>query len=120
MRRALKTLAVVVLVTLMPLRAVAAVTAGFCVTGHDHAAIAAQADHDHGALSHGHHGGDESPAKSSAPSCSSCVEHCSGAAFATSTDPALGASAIAQDRISFAARIAPAFLTDQLDRPPLA
>lgn len=119
MPRALRTLLLLLLVALMPLRAMAAVTVGFCAMGHGDLNVATHGGQVH-AGAHEHHGGDESPAKSSAPSCSSCVEHCSGAAFAPSAEPALSAPAIAQDRTAFAKRAAPAFFTDQLDRPPLA
>ncbi len=121
MRRLLKTLAVLVLVVLMPLRAVASVTVGSCATGHGEAAVAAHADHGHGhgADAHEHHGSEDS-SKSGTPSCSSCVEHCSGAAFAPSAAAANAAPVIYWDPIRFAGRIAPAFFTDQLDRPPLA
>jgi hypothetical protein len=120
MRSALKTLAIVLLIALMPVRAMAAVTFGFCASGHGDPLVAAHGSHGHDVGAHQHHGNDEQPAKSGAPSCSSCVEHCSGAALAPSADQALGASAIAQDRISFAARVPPAFFSDQPDRPPLA
>ena len=119
MRITLKTLVILLLAALMPLRAVAAVTIGLCAAGHDETAIAAHADSGHGSGAHEHHSGD-SPAKSATPSCSACVEHCSGAAFAPSAEQALSAPAVAQDRIQFAGRIAPAFRSDPLDRPPLA
>jgi len=120
MRGTLKTLAVMLLVALMPLRAMAAVTIGFCAMGHEHSTIAAHGTHDHGVAGHENHGNDDSPAKTGAPSCSSCVEHCSGAAFAPAADLAISALLVAQDPILFVERIAPAFHTNQLDRPPLA
>lgn len=120
MPTALKTLIILLLVVLMPLRAMAAVTIGFCATGHDHSAVAAHGSDHHGAAGHEHHGNDDTPAKTDAPSCSSCVEHCSGAAFAPAADRAPGEPAVARDRTILAARAAPAFFSDQLDRPPLA
>lgn len=120
MPRALKTSVVLILALLLPLRAVAAVTIGYCATGHQDMAIAAHGDHGHGAESHAQHGNDEQPAKPAAPSCSICVEHCSGAVFAPSAEWALTAPAVARDPLRLAERLAPAFFPDQLDRPPLA
>ena len=120
MSRMLRTLIVVLLAALLPLRAVAAVTIGYCAAGHQDMAVAVHGDHGHGAESHAQHGGDEQPAKPATPSCSICVEHCSGAAFAPSANQAMNASAVARDPILLAERPAPAFFPDQLDRPPLA
>jgi hypothetical protein len=120
MPRALRTLVLLLLVALMPFRAVVALTVGFCATGHSDSVVAAHGDHGHGAGAHAHYGNDDSPAKAGAPSCSSCVEHCSGIVFAPTALQAHGVPAIAQDRIHFAERIAPAHVPDQLDRPPLA
>lgn len=113
-------LVVLILAALLPLRAVAAVTVGFCALGHTDQVVAVHGDHGHGEASHAHHGSDDPPAKPATPSCSSCVEHCSGAAFAPHAAQAVHAPAIAYDRIVLAERVAPAFITNQLDRPPLA
>ena len=119
MSRTLRTIAVLVLVALMPLRAVAAVTIGMCAAGHPEAAVPSHAEHGHDAQLHAHHGGDQPPAKPATPSCSICVEHCSGAAFAPSIAQSVDAGPVAQERVFLAERIAPAFILDQLDRPPL-
>lgn len=115
MLRALKLFAVGVLVALMPLRAVAGLTIGFCATGHEEMAVHAHAVHD--AQQHHEHG---APAKPVESSCNICVEHCSSAAFATPTEPAFEIRPATRDRTTFAERYAPAFFPDQLDRPPLA
>lgn len=120
MPRNLRTLLIVILVALMPLRAVAAVTIGFCAAGHPEAAVPSHAEHGHDASVHAHHGGDQPPAKPATPSCSICVEHCSGAAFAPSLAQSVDAGPVAQERVFLAARIAQTFVLDQLDRPPLA
>jgi dienelactone hydrolase len=120
MPRALRTLTVLLLAFLLPLRAVASVTIGYCAAGHQELAVAAHGDHGQVSGSHARHGGDEQPAKPATPSCSICVEHCSGAAFAPSADQAVSAPAVAQDPVLLAERVAPAFFPDQLDRPPLA
>jgi hypothetical protein len=108
------------LVALMPLRAVAAVTIGFCAAGHQEAAVPSHAEHGHDAQVHVHQGGDQPPAKPATPSCSICAEHCSGAAFAPSMGQSVDAGPVAQERVLLAERIASAFILDQLDRPPLA
>jgi len=119
MPRALRTLVVLILAFLLPLRAVAAVTIGYCAAGHQDMVVAAHGDHGQGAGSHAQHG-DDQPAKPATPSCSICVEHCSGAAFAPSVSRAMHVPAVTQDRVYLAARAAPAFFPEQLDRPPLA
>ena len=110
MPRALRTLVLLLLVAVLPLRAMAAVTIGFCAMGHEDSVVAA----------HAHHDGDDQPAKPATPSCSICIEHCSNAAVAPSAARAVVSPAVAQDRIFLAERVAPAFISDQLDRPPLA
>ncbi len=118
MPRALRTLVLLLLVATLPLRAVAAVTIGYCAAGDQDMAVAAHGDQGHSADSHARHADGDQPAT---PSCSTCVEHCSSAAFAPSAVQAVDAPAvIAQDRIFLAERVAPAFISDQLDRPPLA
>lgn len=116
----LRTLVVLFLAALLPLRAVAAVTIGYCAAGHQHMAVVAHGDHSLDAGSHARHDGDDQPAKPATPSCSTCVEHCSNAAVAPSAAQAVASHAVAQDRIFLAARVTPAFIPDQLDRPPLA
>lgn len=105
----LKTLIVLILAAVLPLRAVAAVTIGFCAAGHQDAAVEAHAAHDHGA--HGQ------PAK---PDCSTCAEHCSSAAFAPSPAQPVTGMAITESSAPLAEPVAPAFISEQLDRPPLA
>ena len=113
----LRTLVVLFLAALLPLRAMAAVTVGFCAMGHTDQVVSVHGDHGHGAASHAQHGSDDAPATST---CGSCVEHCSGAAFAPHVPQAVHAPVIAYDRIILAERVAPAFIPDQLDRPPLS
>jgi len=117
---ALRTLAVILLIALLPMRAMAVVTVGSCAMGHADQVVAVHGDHGNGAAFHAHHGSDDPPAKPATPSCSSCVEHCSGAAFAAHAPQAVHAPAIAYDRIILAERVAPAFITDPPHRPPLA
>jgi hypothetical protein len=138
MPRASKTLLVLVLAALLPLRAVAGVVIGYCVGGHQEQPVAAQVAHGahathgdhagHGMHSgHDHHaasatqGNDGQPAKPVTPTCSICAEHCSSAAFAPGGAPqAIAVPAAAEASPSNDERAAPAFFPDQLDRPPLA
>jgi len=121
MPRTLRTLVILLLAALLPLRAVAAVTIGYCAAGHQDMALAAHGSHGQSAGSHAHHGADDQSAKPATPTCSLCVDHCSSAAFAPSAaGQAVDAPAVAQDPIFLAERVAPAFFPDQLDRPPLA
>lgn len=138
MPRASKTLLVLVLAALLPLRAVAGVVTGFCANGHqeqqaaehvaqgsqdalhDHAAQGPHAGHEHHAAS-APHGDDGQPAKPISPTCSICAEHCSSAAFAPGVAAqVVAAPAAAEAGMGDGAHAAPPFFPDQLDRPPLA
>ncbi|MGD9953939.1 MAG: hypothetical protein AB7S87_15290 [Burkholderiales bacterium] len=118
MPRALKFLAVLVLVAVLPLRAVASVTIGFCATGH-HGEAAQAATPAHGAGGHAHHG-DAPPAKPVESSCNVCAEHCSSAAFAIPVVPVTEPRPTGADRTALAERLFPLHVPTQLDRPPLA
>lgn len=138
MPRASKTLLVLILAALLPLRAVAGVVIGYCASGHQAPPVAAQATHGfhaaHGDFAeHGRQAGHDAhsvsaqegdgaqPAKPANPSCSICAEHCSSAAFAPGGAPqVVAAAAAAEARPSDNVRAAPAHIPDQLDRPPLA
>jgi hypothetical protein len=111
----LKTFAVLLLVALMPLRALAGVTIGFCASGHQDMAGAAHPSH--GEHTHHEHG---APAKPMDASCNICAEHCSSAAFATPAEPSTDLPPAVHDRTALAERYAPGYVPDQLDRPPLA
>ena len=120
MPRGLKWIAVVVLVALLPLRAVAGVTIGICPAGHEDMAVAADATgHGHEASSHT----DPGDGSSGAPAehlCNICAEHCSSAAFAPAAPALVSVRLVGVDRARSSDHGAPAFITDQLDRPPLA
>ena len=119
MPHALRMLAVLLLVAMVPMRAVAGVTIGFCASGHNDVALAAHAAHAHDAGANADHR-DKSPAQPVKPSCNICSEHCSSAAFAPSTDAAVDARPAGPDRTHLVEPRAPGFIPDQLDRPPLA
>src|SRR5512134_630343 len=138
MPRASKTLLVLVLAALLPLRAVAGVVIGYCANGHHEQPAAghvAQGSHDaHGGgaahathTGHDHHSpgaqhaDDGQPAKPATQTCSICAEHCSSAAFAPGgASQVVAAPAATEASASEDARAAPPFFPDQLDRPPLA
>jgi hypothetical protein len=123
MPRISKTLLVLVLAALLPLRAVAGVVIGYCAAGHQEQPVAAQVahgGHDHAAAD-AHHRNDGQPAKPVTPTCSICAEHCTSAAFAPGSAPqAVAIHAAAEASPSDDARAVPPFFPDQLDRPPLA
>ncbi|HEX7054079.1 MAG TPA: hypothetical protein VF211_09145 [Burkholderiales bacterium] len=98
----LKTLVLLLMLALLPVRALAAVTSGFCAFT-DHHGAAAAAGHSHGEAS-----------------CSFCVEHCSSAAFAPSDTPPRIAEAPAGGHSLLYQRSLAGFIPDPLDPPPLA
>jgi hypothetical protein len=110
----LKTCVVLLLLALLPLRALASVTSGSCAFAHQHGAStpvehAHEFEHD-GSATHGH---DNAP-------CTSCVEHCSSAAFAPSHDAVRVAEAPAAEHVLLYQRSVAGFIADPLDPPPLA
>jgi hypothetical protein len=116
----LKIVLVLALVALLPLRALASVTIGFCASGHHEQPVAAHGAHgDHG--DHAHDGAEDQHGKPAAPTCNVCAEHCSNAAFAPDgVARAVAASAVSEASTGVTPRAAPAFVPDQRDRPPLA
>ena len=112
MSRKFKTAVVLVVLALMPLRALATVTIGFCAM-HPHGSPALDVGHghsdDHDGAPHGD--GNHAP-------CNSCVEHCASASVLVSADLPL-AAATASDRIVLDERFAAGFVPEQLDPPPL-
>ena len=106
MSRKFKYAVLLLLVALMPLRALATVTVGFCAMHHHGPA---SVDHDHDGAPHGA-GNDQ---------CDSCVEHCASASVVLAADlpspPAAGSH-----RIATLERLAAGFVPDPLDPPPLA
>jgi hypothetical protein len=92
----------------LPLRALAAVTIGFCAIHH--ASNAAESGHDHAGTSHGDRQHDE---------CNACVEHCASASFFAPAELPLPTAARA-NAIGRPERFAVGFVADPLDPPPLA
>ena len=117
MSRTVKTIAVVLLLAIMPLRGLAAVTVGFCAMGHQEPAALAGEAQEHG-VHHGEHG--HPPQPDGAPDCSICVEHCSSASFAVPAPLQTPAFIQRSGRIVLGERFAAGFVPDHLDPPPLA
>lgn len=120
MPTSIRTLVILLLMAMMPIRAVAGVATGFCATGHQEMP-AAHGDHGgHAAGDHATHGTGDSPADPDPKGCSICVEHCSSAAFAIADIRQIVGVAAEEALLPGAERSAPAFFPDHLDRPPLA
>lgn len=113
--RTLKTVLLVLMLAVLPLRALAAVTTGFCAFAHEHGAPAHHAD-----ASHEPHERDSPAHSHDASPCSSCVAHCSSAALAPFTPPASFAVPAATERSVLHERSVAGFIPDHLDPPPLA
>lgn len=117
MRLSFRTLVILLLVAMMPIRAVAGVAMAFCATGHQETPAAHGA---HASGDHAMHSTGDSPVDPDPQRCSICIEHCSSAAFATAEFRQISALAIEEQLLPRAERSALAFFPDQLDRPPLA
>jgi len=113
-RKAATFFVVITLLALMPLRALASVTIGFCAVVHPGAAQA-QVDHDHGAHPHG-----EAPDSDRNADCNACVEHCTGASVLLPTLPATLAGILGTERAVLPAYFAAGHVPEQLEPPPLA
>ncbi|HEX6298787.1 MAG TPA: hypothetical protein VFZ74_19645 [Burkholderiales bacterium] len=114
MRRTATFLVVLVLLALVPLRALASVTIGFCAVTHPGAAQV-QADHDHGAHPHG-----EAPGPDLNADCNACAEHCTSASVLLPFLPATLAGAFGAERVVMAECFAAGHVPEHLDPPPLA
>src|SRR5437899_12483546 len=107
MSRRLKTIVVLLMLALMPVRALATVTVGDCaVTQHD--AMDHASSHEHGSTTHSHGGGHDEH------------QHCASASFVASATLLPLPSQVASDRVVEPEYFAAGFVPDHLDRPPLA
>ena len=102
------------MLALLPVRAMAAVT-GFCAFAHEHGAAATEAAHAHDV-----HGKDAPKSSHGKSPCSSCVEHCSSAAFAPAVTAAVFARPSSSEPFLLHERSVAGFIADHLDPPPLA
>ena len=114
MRRTATFLVVLALLALVPLRALASVTIGFCAVADPVVAAQAQADHDHGAQPHG---GASAPEPNA--DCNSCVEHCTSAVLLPALPGPLAGS-FGTERAVLPAYFAAGHVPEHLDPPPLA
>ena len=100
----------VLLIALVPVRAMAALTLDACKGGEQPSGqpqhhAAPEAAHDDGKGGH--------------DDASGAPDHCAGAAFGVTGEPVRLALAGTAERASFGARLAPGFCPDLIDRPPL-
>lgn len=121
-RMSARLLLVLLLIALIPARAVGSVTISLCAgeaaTAASeqamHASHGAQDGHEHDAHEHG------APGPESAHACGYCAAHCSGVAFVAPADPRGASAEGASGPIPFGTRALTAVTLDRLDRPPLA
>ena len=125
MLRCLKIAVVLLLVALVPARAIGSVTLSICASGQEqagamhhgeagnHGMHADGAGHDHGQHDN------QAPGEGSSHACSYCAAHCAGVAFAVPTGLSRVAPAPGSDRIPFGYWSEPGYYPDHLDRPPL-
>ena len=109
----LKFFVLTLMLVLVPLRALASVTTGFCELAHGHGSSHAMPGHDA-------HEPDGGPGSHGSTTCGSCVEHCSSAAFATSFLAQPLVVAAGSERSMPQLRSFAGFIPDPLDPPPLA
>mgnify|MGYP003705137247 CR=1 FL=1 len=110
-------LIVVLLMALVPLRAIGALTISVCASD---ASVPAAVEHD-GCAEHGNDGAeDAAPASEGGHVCSYCAAHCAGVAFLASAQAPLGAAAGTFHPVPPGSPAVTAVVLDRLDRPPLA
>ena len=113
-RKAATFFIVIALLALVPLRALASVTIGFCAITHPVVAQA-QVDHDHAVHPHG-----EAPESDLNADCNACAEHCTSASVLLPTLPATLAGTFGTERAVLSAYFAAGHVPEHLDPPPLA
>lgn len=127
MLRSLKIAVVLLLVALVPARAIGSVTLSICASGQEQAGAM---HHEAEAGAHGTHAGDpahdnhekhdnQAQGEGSEHACSYCAAHCAGVAFAVPTGLSRIPPALGGDRIPFGSWSEPGYFPDHLDRPPL-
>ena len=116
MLRWLKIVLVLLLVALVPARAIGSVTISICASGQEQAGATHHAEAD--GAGHNHHD-NQAAGECSSHACSYCAAHCAGVAFAVPTGLSRVAPAPGSDRIPFGYWSEPGYYPDHLDRPPL-
>ena len=111
MSRATKTALLVLLLALVPLRAMAEVTSALCAFAHHDSTAGADAAMEHGAAHHEH---------GKAPDSSGAGDHCASVSFLASAAPLSLPVAAAANLVVCGERFAASFVPDHLDPPPLA
>ncbi len=120
MLRSLNLAVILLLVALVPARAISSVTLMVCTSN-----LQRSAAHQHESAEQGghaehrkDHGGTQSPGDAG-HACGYCATHCAGVAFAVPTDPLRVAPSAGTDRIPFGVWAIPNYRPSLLDRPPL-
>jgi hypothetical protein len=118
MLKSLQIAVVLIMVALIPARAIGAAMVSICAAGQ-----AQEQSHSHPGQQVGNHADHEQHEgpKPAEPghSCGNCATHCAGAAFAAPMDPVRIVVAAALERTPFGARLPVGYFADLLDRPPL-
>ena len=109
--RRIKIALLALLLVLVPLRAMAEMTIGFCAFPHHDSAAGAGAAADHGAAHHEH---------GKTPDSNGAGDHCASVSFLASAAPLSLPAAAAADLVVRGERFAAGFVPDHLDPPPLA
>ncbi|MGQ0509980.1 MAG: DUF2946 family protein [Betaproteobacteria bacterium] len=121
MFRCLKIVVVLLLIALVPARAIGSVTISICADGQQstgaHESAPSMTDHS----GHASHDGQDAPSTedSGHKGCGYCAAHCAGTAAAVPADIARFTPVAGAERIPFGVRAAPGVCPIQLDRPPL-
>jgi hypothetical protein len=113
----LKFLLVVVMLALVPLRALAAVTGGLCADASDGTPGSELIAHQHGAEAHGTSSENDGGTLSV---CSLCTACCSGASFAPDARGVVAIAGADLERTPFYGRDPGTPHPDKLERPPLS
>ena len=109
--RTTKAVLLVLLLVLVPLRAMAEATGAACAFAHHESTAGAEAATDHGAAHHEH---------GKTPDSNSAGDHCASVSFLASAAPLSLPAAAAADLVVRGERFAAGFVPDHLDPPPLA
>lgn len=118
MRKALKTLILLLIVAALPLRGYATVAAELCAAHHGGVQAVHAVEHDDGsAHEQGQHDGDHHSMASVCGLCATCM---AGATLAPNSARPIAALPGVADRIPFFGARKPGYVPDRLNRPPLA
>lgn len=120
MLQSLRIILVLLLVALVPARAIGSVTLSICASDEQQAAAQHQ-HHESGGGAHATHAEhDQYAPGEDGHACGYCAAHCAGVAFAAPMDVSRVSPGVGADRIPFGSWLEPSVFAVRLDRPPLA